>query len=134
VTLKLPLTVRRVAAHPHVVSNAGRVALARGPLVYCLEGADLEGADPRDVVLDSEAALRAERAPELLGGVVRLRGAGVLNPPAGWDGALYRPADGGEPTGAKGEAVALSAVPYYAWANRAPGPMEVWLRTAGGGG
>ena len=50
---------------------------------------------------------------------MRLRGEGVVSPPAGPDGALYRPADGGEaPAGA---AVALSAVPYYAWANRARG-------------
>lgn len=132
VTLELPLRVRRVVAHPHVLSNTGRSALARGPLVYCLEGVDLNGVDPRDVTLPAGVALRAERVPELLGGVVRLRGEGVLGPPAGRGGALYRPADGGEAPA--GEAVALSAVPYYAWANRTPGPMEVWLRTAGGGG
>jgi len=127
VRLRLPLPVRRVACHPYVAENAGRAALFRGPLLYCLEGADQPGVELRDVVLPAGAAFLCEFRPELLGGVVVLRTeAAVVPPDAGWAGQLYRPAEEGG-TGA-GRPVSLTAIPYYAWANRGPHPMQVWLR------
>ena len=122
VTLRLPMPVRQVVAHPHVMENAGRVALLRGPLLYCVEGVDHPGVDLRDLAL----VAGAEYAAGLLGGVLAVRGpARVLPPGAGWAGQLYRPA-GAEAGPAQD--TALTAVPYYAWANRAPGAMQVWLR------
>jgi hypothetical protein len=99
VELELPMPIERVYAHPAVAANRGRVALQRGPVVYCLEQAD--NATPLEsLALPRDAALRAEEAPDLLGGVVVI----------------------------KSEAHPLTAVPYYAWDNRAPGAMQVWLR------
>jgi len=114
VELKLPLPVRRLACDPQVKDNVGRVALQRGPLVYCVEGVDHGGA-VRDLVLPDEAELRAEAAPDLLGGVTVLRGPArrVVR-----EGDAVRTTD-----------VELRAVPYYAWCHRGAGEMAVWLPT-----
>jgi DUF1680 family protein len=128
VRLNLPMPVRRVACHPYVTENAGRVALTRGPLLYCVEQADNSGLDPRDIVLPADANFTAEFRPDLLGGVVVLRGqAKVVPPDNAWTHHLYRtalPCSERE----QGQPVEATAIPYYAWANREPGPMQVWLR------
>jgi uncharacterized protein len=124
VTLTLPMPARRLAAHPHVLADQGRVALARGPLVYCLEGADHPGVDVWDVSLPPLAELQADPAPDLLDGVVVLRGEGVVEQPAAGSDGLYHPT----PSGVERRPVPLTFIPYYAWANRAAGPMLVWLR------
>ena len=128
VRLNLPMPVRRVECHPYVSENAGRVALMRGPILYCVEGADNPGLDPRAVVLPADADFTATFQPDLLGGVVVLRGQAQVAPPDGdWAGRLYRtvvPRSQELP----GQPVEVTAIPYYAWANREPGPMQVWLR------
>ncbi|HEU5316285.1 MAG TPA: glycoside hydrolase family 127 protein, partial [Chloroflexota bacterium] len=119
--LDLPMPPRRVYSHPRVAANRGRVALARGPLVYCVEGADHPGVDLRDVVLPRNAALgeAPNGAPD--GGVAIGAAAGVT--PPGSD-ALYAHV----PSTDRAAPAALTAIPYYAWANRDPGPMHVWLK------
>ena len=133
VRLSLPMPVRRVECHPYVADNAGQVALQRGPLLYCVEGADNPGLDPRDLVLPAGGEFSDAFQPDLLGGVVVLRGPAAVVPPGdGWEGCLYRTAQPGgqEPAGpGVSDRVDLAAIPYYAWANRQPGPMQVWLRT-----
>lgn len=126
VTLRLPMPVRQVVAHPYVAENGGRLALLRGPLLYCAEGVDHPGVDPRDLALVPGGEYTAGFDPALLGGAVAIHGPARAQPPgAGWAGQLYRPA--GAETGPVQD-TALTAVPYYAWANRAPGGMQVWLR------
>ena len=71
------------------------------------------------------AEFQAEWRPDLLGGVMAIRGAGALTSAQGWEDALYRSAPPAT------EDFPLTAVPYYAWDNRSPGGMRVWLRTAG---
>lgn len=119
----LPMPIECVYAHPAVRADAGRVALQRGPLVYCLEEAD-NGPLLHDLALPREAELRATWEPELLGGVVTLSGRALRRDPAGWENALYRPNVHAT------RAVAIKAIPYYAWANRGAGEMLVWLREA----
>lgn len=104
VELTLPLAVRRVRCDPAVTENRGKVALTRGPLVYCLEGVDNDGkACARR--LPDDAPLTAAWAPELLHGVVVVH--------------------------AGAPAAALTFVPYYAWGHRGLGEMAVWgLRAA----
>jgi DUF1680 family protein len=71
VSLGLPMPVRRVECHPYVTENTGRVALMRGPLLYCAEQVDNHDVDLRDLVLDGkEPTVRFE--PDLLGGVAVL--------------------------------------------------------------
>jgi DUF1680 family protein len=129
VELALAMPVRALESHPHVLENAGRVALARGPLVYCLEGIDHAGVELLDVEIDPEDAIEAQWEPERLTGVVALHGAAKVRPPgAPWRGRLYRPAGPAPATDRRG--VPFTAVPYFAWSNREPGQLQVWLRRA----
>ncbi|MHB0876889.1 MAG: glycoside hydrolase family 127 protein [Anaerolineae bacterium] len=122
IDLTMAMPVERVEAHPAVRSAAGRVALQRGPLVYCLEQVD-NGPNLNDISLARGAPLQPEWRADLLEGVVELRGEGRRRSLAGWEDALYRAeASAGEPA-------AVMAVPYYAWANREPGDMLVWVRS-----
>ena len=101
------------------------MALERGPLVYAVEQADLpDGVTVDDLRLDPTADVTAEHRSDLLGGVTVLRahGRAVTSEPDGWP---YRPA--GEPGSPQGTDIVIMAVPYFAWANRAIGPMRVWL-------
>ncbi len=130
VHLELPMPVCRIECHPYVAENSGRVALKRGPLLYCVEGADHPGLDLRDLLLPAGESLAAEFHPELLGGVVALHGLARLVPPDdGWQGRLYRTVPSRSPGSSPGYAHNVTAIPYYAWANRQPGPMAVWLRS-----
>ena len=129
VTLSLPMPVRRIVAHPRVANNAGRLALMRGPLVYCIEETDNDLGDVRDVVLQNDVLVTAANRPELLGGVTTLSMYALLESPApAWDRALYRNVDLRAGDAAGMSEVQISAVPYMVWANRGAGPMTVWLR------
>ena len=119
--LRLPMPVRRVRCHENVVENRGRVALQRGPLVYCVEAVD-NGGQVRNLALPAGPSLRARRT-DLLGGVTVLRGTATRRRPQDWPaGTLYRPG----PTGRR--RVPVVAVPYCAWGNRTPRQeMLVWV-------
>lgn len=121
VKLTLPMAVERVRSHPGVRSAFGRVAIARGPIVYCLEEED-NGKDLHEVTLSPGAALEASFRRELLGGVVAVRAHGNVAS-GGGSTALYAR------DGAKNEfrPKELLFVPYYAWANRTAGEMRVWI-------
>jgi uncharacterized protein len=121
IALELEMPIERVRTHPDVQADLGRVALMRGPLVYCLEGADNPTPLHR-LRLPDNAEFEARLEEDLLGGVVTLHGSAEADRVADWSGALYRR----EPP--RSEPAALKAVPYFAWDNREPGEMEVWLR------
>lgn len=123
--LDLPLEPRRVEAHPAVAADRGRVALARGPLVYCLEAAD-HAAPVRSLFLPRDARIEAVPAPDFLGGAaVALRANAFSAPPAAAGDVLYRDAP-------KPESNILTAVPYFAWDHRSPGDMIVWIPESAG--
>jgi uncharacterized protein len=123
VELTLPMPVERIAAHPKVRMNAGRVALQRGPVVYCLEEVD-NGPGLAAIALPGDAKLTATFQPKLLGGVTVITGKAVRQSAADAKGGLYQPAL------TKSEPATVKAVPYYAWCNRKPGEMLVWIRQA----
>jgi hypothetical protein len=106
VELDLPMPISRVLANEKVKDDLGKVALMRGPVVYCLEAVDQPGQDVFRLVLPSQTQLRAERRPDLLGGVTVIQG----QVPSGGQGL-----------------VTMTAVPYYAWANRGRAAMTVWI-------
>ena len=118
------MSARRVEAHPNVEANLNRVALMRGPLVYCLEEADHAGEDIFALALADDAPLQAtERVDVLPIPIVVLRTqAECALSQSDWDSELFRPARVG-----RGKSVDILAIPYFAWANRAPGKMRVWV-------
>jgi uncharacterized protein len=132
--LDLPMPVRLTEGHPRVDAVRGCLAVEKGPLVYCLEQLDQPGGRLDDVAVDPGSALVAREEPDLLGGLVTVTGPGYLRQPgangAGW--WPYQTADGAARQ--QWQQVTLTALPYFAWANRAPGAMRVWIprRSAGG--
>ncbi|MCG3121365.1 MAG: Non-reducing end beta-L-arabinofuranosidase [bacterium] len=123
VELNLFMPIERVQAHPQVRANCGRIALQRGPLVYCLEEID-NGKNLNDLVLCRDKELAVNFESDFLGGVSVITGAAKRRQLAPWQEQLYR-ADL-----AATENIFFKAIPYFAWANRAPGEMLVWLREA----
>ena len=121
VSLDLPMPVERIEAHPSVREACGRIALQRGPIVYCLEQED-NGPDLKDIALPRDGELRAEYRSGLLGGVVSITGQATRRDESKWEDKLYQRSPGAMKT------VPFIAIPYYAWANRGPGEMLVWIR------
>jgi len=121
VELNLPMPVERIEAHPKVRQNRGRVALQRGPVVYCLEEVD-NGPALRGIVLPRSAKLTARTDRRLFGGAVAIAGKALRLDAGDWAGGLYRPA------ASRTRPAAIKAIPYFLWANRSPGEMLVWIR------
>jgi DUF1680 family protein len=115
----------RIFAHPAVAADTGRVALARGPLVYCLEEPDNAGGPVQDLQLPPLALLAAEPRDGTLGRHVAVTASGtrLACPP---DHPLY------SPLRAPARSATLTAIPYYLWGNREPGSMQVWIREPAG--
>jgi len=101
VVLDLPMPVRSVAANERVVADRDRLALQRGPLVYCVEWLDVDSGIVSDLVLEPGLEFDSEFRPDLLGGIRIVRG--------------------------EAGSRSFEAIPYYAWAHRGPGEMAVWL-------
>jgi len=113
VELDLPMPVRRIVADQKVQSDQGRVTLQRGPIVFCLEWPDNQG-QVRNLMLSDDEALQAHFEPALLGGVEVIQGnAASLSTSS--SNSVVRTTK------------ALTAIPYYAWANRGRGEMTVWI-------
>ncbi len=102
IRLNFEVTPHFVASHPRVKENRGKMAIMRGPLVYCLEGVDNPAIDIFRTTLRRQQELRDEYNPDLLGGVWVVKGHTI---------------NGTE----------FTAIPFYAWANRSVSPMRVWM-------
>lgn len=116
VELMLAMPVNEIIAHPEVKQNKDRIALQRGPLLYCVEGADNNG-HAWDFIVGSDVEYTSVFRSDLLGGVVvvQFTATGV--------------ASGGEGAEVKKIARQVTAIPYFAWNNRGPNEMQVWLPT-----
>ena len=125
IRLVLPMPVEWIESHPRVLSNHGRIALQRGPLIYCVEQADSTGVDVRDLALPEETRFRIDQMQIGDQRVVTLHSTAVAAALDEWQDGLYAPYAGSE--AAEIRTVPLTAIPYYAWANREAGPMAVWL-------
>ncbi len=114
IELSFPMPIRRVVANPLVQDDTGKVALERGPIVYCAEWPD-NGGHVSNLVLADDAVLSTERREDWLNGVMVLKGEVT---------ALFA-GRGEEPIERKKQE--FLAIPYYAWAHRGEGEMAVWL-------
>lgn len=124
VELIFPMPVRYLQAHPHT-HNTARVALSRGPLIYCVEGEDHPGVDIFNILICPDAGFTPRFRPELLRGLTVLEGEALVRDISDWEGKLYRTCRKDERKNT--EPVNLTAIPYFAWANRNPGKMQVWI-------
>ncbi len=119
IDLNFPMPPRFIASHPAVIENIGRIALARGPLIYCVESNDPH---PERLVVDTSAPVQEIPA----NGLIHLALQAAVTPASGaWANELYRTHPRPEPV----EGQTVNAIPYFAWANGAPASMRVWLRT-----
>jgi Uncharacterized protein conserved in bacteria len=116
IELNLPMPVRRIQANEMVVADRGRVALQRGPIVYAVEWPDNADNHVRNLVVPNTSTLTAKFKPDLLNGVVTIKGNAVS-----LSYNQQQTIDKREQT--------FTAIPYYAWANRGPGEMIVWIPT-----
>ena len=114
IELNLPMPIRRVVADENLKDDVGRVALQRGPVVFCAEWPDNPNGKVRDLILPDDQALTADFDPTLLNGVQTIKGQAFSVSP-GADGSPVK-------TGQD-----FKAIPYFAWANRGKGEMTVWF-------
>jgi len=125
VSYVMDMPLKAIFANPAVRQLEGRVAMQRGPVIFCLEGVDhnqirLDRISVRPG--DIENNFTVEFDPGLLGGVPVVRGKGMCIADQGWGSELYRSGQPGETE------FAITAVPYCVWDNREAGEMRVWLR------
>lgn len=123
VTLSLDMPTVMMRANPRVYEDIGRVAVMRGPLVYCPEETD-NGKGLHRIHLDEKSDFEIKWQPELLNGIVTIESNGVRETDEGWKkGSLYA-----EETDMATEPVRLRWISYYAWAIRGVGEMRVWVQ------
>jgi DUF1680 family protein len=113
-------------ANPRLKEDTGRVAVEMGPLVYCLEQADQQGVPSlHDAALVPKGDFRAITRPDLLGGIVLLQHQAVVYDQPLSQEPLYQTLGQSRPRATR--PVTLNLIPYYAFANRGPTEMQVWL-------
>jgi len=109
IELDLPMPVRKVTANANLSEDAGKVAIQRGPLMYCLEWKD-NGGKVSNLLFPSSFTLTPQKLRGDLGSITVLKGHGLRH-------------ENDNTT-----SVPVTLIPYYAWANRGPGEMTVWLK------
>ncbi len=114
IQLELPMMIQKIHANANIKSDIDRVALQRGPIVYCLEWPDNPDGHVTSLVLDEKAEMQATFIPDLLNGVevITAKGTSVRQTLKGIEA---------------GENQGITAIPYCAWANRGAGEMLVWI-------
>jgi uncharacterized protein len=128
ITFQTEMTAQALEANPRVVEDEGRVAIQRGPLVYCMEALDQpSGVDfpalAVDIGRDPGRQFKSEFKSDLLGGVVVLQHTGAAYEKSSGADALYSDYN---PEPQKSKKVPLTFIPYYVWSNRDQTSMEVW--------
>lgn len=115
VEISLPMPVRAVVADERVVEDIGKIAIQRGPVMFCIEGPDNSDGHVLSYVFDQSAGYSTEYKPELLNGaqIVKLQGK-----------QAKKDLEGNVHTG---ETKELTLIPYHLWNNRGPAEMMVWL-------
>jgi DUF1680 family protein len=125
VDIDFPMPAVLVESNPLVEETLNQVAIKRGPVVYCVESADLKGVRLNELSLPGNADLVARFDQRLLGGVAVVDAVLTVRPQGEWDGKLFR-----EVQSRATKTVKAQFVPYFAWANRGVGEMTVWLPLA----
>ncbi len=114
--LILPMDVKRIVSRAELKQDEDRVALQRGPLVYCVEGADNNG-KAWDLILPDHATFKTSFQKDLLNGVTTIQ----------FEAPCIQVSPDGKSVSTQQKTI--TAIPYYSWANRGQNPMQVWLPT-----
>ena len=127
IDLSFDMTTHLLKANPAVTEDRGRVAFQRGPVVFCMEHLDQKdhapGVSMADYTVRLDGATTAKYEPILLDGVMTLAHPGTISKSA--DSGLYFSAEkAAKPVVTP---TTLTLIPYYAWANREPASMQVWI-------
>ena len=122
IVLKFDMPVTVLEANPRVRADIGKVAIRRGPVVYCIEEID-NGADLHRVFIKKDAPFTSAYDKGFLDGAVLLESPGLRLDQSDWDtDTLYRKS---QPS--RYQDVSLKWIPYYLWANRGAGEMRCWI-------
>ncbi len=122
VEINLEMKAKLLESHPLVEETRNQTAIKRGPIVYCLEGADVQGGKSIDNVL-IPADIQFATRKEIIDGssIVVLDGTARLSNEDSWKNTLYRPVQKSD------KMIKIKLIPYYAWGNRGKMDMTVWL-------
>jgi len=122
VTIELDMSIHVWTANPHVRDDINKVAVQRGPIVYCAEGKD-NGADLQLIHLTKGTKFQYQFIAEQFGGVGIIKAnAERMDIESEWEDTLYR-----RETSSAFSPVTVTLIPYYCWANRGENEMLVWL-------
>ncbi|MGD8780075.1 MAG: glycoside hydrolase family 127 protein [Ignavibacteria bacterium] len=113
VTIEIPMPVKEIIANAKVENNTNKIALQRGPVVYCLEGKDNNDDYLFDYLINRSPEFKTNYEEDLLAGVVTINFTGKKFVKAG--NTLHD------------EDISIKAIPYYAWNNRGKSNMLVWI-------
>ena len=116
ISLNLPMPVRRIIANEKITADRGKIALQRGPIIYCAEWPDIKDGHVLNLILDNNTVLKTEFKPKILNGIEIITGE-AKSAKRTMDNKIEESSSN------------FLAIPYYAWANRGPGEMVVWFAT-----
>jgi DUF1680 family protein len=114
VSVLLPMDVKKIVSHTKIENNNGKIALQRGPLVYCAEWPDNSGI-ASNLILPENASFTTEKKTDLLNGITVVKSEALaiqIDADKNWVSTKVQP---------------FIAIPYYAWAHRGKGEMMIWL-------
>ncbi len=121
-SLKLEMPATLVESNPLVEETRNQVAVKRGPVVYCIESTDLkEGQSLTDIIIPASIHLQPKPMQVENGRITALEGEARLLQHNSWSNTLYKTLN------TTSKPVTIKLIPYYAWANRGPSDMSVWL-------
>jgi uncharacterized protein len=123
IILNFDMPVEKMKAHPKVKDNLGKIAIQRGPIIYCFEEVD-NGRDLENFIISKESTFEIQEQPDLLPGTIQIVAQGIQEQSTGWKNILYGPKTDALPI----KKVKLIAIPYCFWSNRLPGEMTVWIK------
>ena len=106
IEIEFPFQINILKAHKKVKTNRGKIALSRGPIIYCLESTDNPGESIPGVQIDLTKPIKTVKSESKLGGIIILEARDVQNRP-------------------------IQFIPYYCWANRGESRMQVWVESSG---
>jgi uncharacterized protein len=121
VELVLPMEATLIESNPLVEENRNQVAIKRGPVVYCIESADLKGKSIFNAFIPANTQFKAKPITIAGAQMMSLEGEAKMVAPDSWKNVLYRPVN------AQNTTQSITLIPYFAWGNRGHTEMSVWL-------